>query len=151
MKVACKLCIMAKGLKGDDILGNLFESEEDMYQHLEKDHGVPVRRENETDAECQERFKRENPAAVIDDEMNKDRVEWLTQHIFEKIMENMEAGPTSRFRVWESLNALAICAATVLNGTEDPRAYQFFQDALAKMRVKVDSVRVAEEAEIPVP
>lgn len=62
MPLACKLCIMTKGLKGSEI-GSLPKNDEELVQHMERDHHVPVRRDSETPEECLERFKRENPEA----------------------------------------------------------------------------------------
>ena len=46
MALACKYCIMYKGLKGSDV-ANLPQTEEELYSHIEHEHHIPVRRENE--------------------------------------------------------------------------------------------------------
>lgn len=62
MPIACKYCIATKGLKGSDI-DKLPRTDEEFFQHVETEHHIPVRKENETEEECLERFKRENPEA----------------------------------------------------------------------------------------
>lgn len=62
MPIACKYCIATKGLKGSDI-DKLPKTKEELFQHIETEHHIPVIRENETEEECSERFKRENPEA----------------------------------------------------------------------------------------
>ena len=62
MALACKYCILTKGLRGSDI-SKCPQNEEELAQHIESEHHIPVRRKNETAAECNERFQRENPEA----------------------------------------------------------------------------------------
>lgn len=62
MAIACKYCIMTKGLKGSE-LSSLPKNDEEFYNHVEKEHHIPVRREGETESQTLERFKRENPEA----------------------------------------------------------------------------------------
>jgi len=62
MPLACKYCILTRGLKGSEI-PNLPETDEQLYQHIEAEHHIPVRRENETELQCKERFYRDNPQA----------------------------------------------------------------------------------------
>ena len=62
MAFACKYCIMYKGLKGSDV-ANLPQTEEELYNHIEHEHHIPVRRENENGEQCMARFKLENPEA----------------------------------------------------------------------------------------
>lgn len=62
MALACKYCIMTTGLKGKDI-NALPQTEEELIQHIERDHHIPVRRDHETAEQCKERFYRENPEA----------------------------------------------------------------------------------------
>ena len=58
----CTLCIIEKGIKGSDFEVNP-ETTSELIAHIERDHHVPVRRNNETAMECIQRFKRENPEA----------------------------------------------------------------------------------------
>lgn len=60
----CKYCVMEFGVKGSD-LENWPEPDDDeaIAKHIESVHHIPVRRKNETPAECLERFKREQPDA----------------------------------------------------------------------------------------
>lgn len=53
------------------------------------------------------------------DEIDRPRVEGLAQPMLEAIRANYLRGPVSRDRVLEALNALALCAATVITGTGD--------------------------------
>lgn len=62
MALACKYCILIKGLKGSEI-SQLPQTEEELMQHIEREHHIPVRRDNETVEEAMARFKRENPDA----------------------------------------------------------------------------------------
>ena len=62
MALACKYCIMARGLRGSDI-GGLPQTEDELVEHIEREHHIPVSRDGETNTETQERFKRENPQA----------------------------------------------------------------------------------------
>lgn len=65
-------------------------------------------------------------------EINRDRVERLAVDLLQPIRTNYIKGPTSRHRVIEALNALAITAASVIEGTEDAEAAQsWFLSALA--------------------
>lgn len=61
--IACKICIATKGLKGSDLAGQPRTNEE-LYRHIEQEHHMPVRRENETEDQCMARFERENPDAT---------------------------------------------------------------------------------------
>jgi len=44
---ACKICILTRGLRGSD-LANLPKTEDELFEHLEKVHGITVAREGET-------------------------------------------------------------------------------------------------------
>jgi hypothetical protein len=60
------------------------------------------------------------------------RVRELTDPMFKIIRDHYLGGPTSRERVLEVLNALAICSAYVIAGAEDDKAQEFFNEALEK-------------------
>ena len=62
MAIACKWCILSKGLKGSEI-GSLPQTEEEFERHIEQVHHIPVRREGETVEAARTRFQRENPEA----------------------------------------------------------------------------------------
>jgi len=62
MSKACKYCILTKGLRGSEI-ASLPQTDEELYQHIEREHHIPVRREGETAEQCMARFKSENPEA----------------------------------------------------------------------------------------
>jgi len=53
MKV-CQKCIIQFGFKLSD-KGKNFETDEELYEHFEMVHGIPVRRENETAKDAEER------------------------------------------------------------------------------------------------
>lgn len=62
MALACKICIARKGLRGGEI-GDLFQSEEELFDHMEKVHHMLVQREGETHEECIRRFVNKYPEA----------------------------------------------------------------------------------------
>ncbi len=45
MPLACKICIAKNGLRGVDI-PNLPKTEEELFEHLEKVHGITVKRDD---------------------------------------------------------------------------------------------------------
>ena len=65
-RIACKYCIATRGLKGSEIK-NLPKTDEELFDHIEREHHIPVRRENETVAQCEARFAREQPDAGAPD------------------------------------------------------------------------------------
>lgn len=62
MARACKYCILMRGLKGGEIK-DLPQTDEEFCNHVEGEHHIPVRRENETKSQALKRFKKENPEA----------------------------------------------------------------------------------------
>ena len=65
MPIACKYCILTKGLKGTgenltDGKKIMFDTEEELCDHVEMEHDIPVMREDETESECKERFNKIN-------------------------------------------------------------------------------------------
>ena len=60
MALACKICILQKGLRGSEI-ASLPQNEEELADHMEKVHHMPVTREGETDEEALERFLKKYP------------------------------------------------------------------------------------------
>jgi hypothetical protein len=69
-----------------------------------------------------------DPETTLDEQ----RIENLAREILLPIRTNYLAGPESRDRVFEALNALAFAAATILAGAEDSEAQEFFAKALSK-------------------
>lgn len=69
-------------------------------------------------------------------DIDQDRVARLGAEIMRAVVGNYQAGPPSRDRVWESLNALAFAAATIIAGTGDRsdrrKATQFFDRAVSE-------------------
>lgn len=47
MAIACKFCIASKGLRGSDI-GSLPQTEEELADHIEREHHLLVVRDGET-------------------------------------------------------------------------------------------------------
>lgn len=47
MPLACKICIVSKGLKGSDV-GSLPQTEEELAEHIEREHHTIVIRVGET-------------------------------------------------------------------------------------------------------
>lgn len=62
MPIACKICIAQKGLGGSEI-GSLPKTEEELMDHMEKVHHMPVQREGETHEQCIKRFLEKHPEA----------------------------------------------------------------------------------------
>ena len=54
MSIACKICIATKGLRGTDI-DSLPKTEEELIEHIESVHHMPVIREGETEEQAAER------------------------------------------------------------------------------------------------
>jgi len=47
-KIVCKLCILIKGFKGTQLYGEepcdyMFDTEEELFDHLLKEHGIRVK------------------------------------------------------------------------------------------------------------
>jgi hypothetical protein len=61
MGIACKYCIAIKGLRLDR--DRLFETEDELIEHIEMEHDMPVAREGETEEQTMRRFKAKNPRA----------------------------------------------------------------------------------------
>jgi len=62
MAIACKICIAKYGLKGSEI-ENLPQTEEELADHMEKVHHMPVIRKGETEEQAIERFIKKYPEA----------------------------------------------------------------------------------------
>lgn len=62
MPIACRFCIITRGFKGSEI-PSLPQTDEELYQHIEQEHHIPIKRDGETEDACAERFKREQPEA----------------------------------------------------------------------------------------
>lgn len=75
MPLACKICIMQKGLKGCEI-GSLSETQEELNDHMEKVHHMPVQREGETHEGCIKRFIEKYPEAKTCQECIAAGAEW---------------------------------------------------------------------------
>ena len=62
MALACKICIATKGLRGSEI-ASLPQTEEELEEHLEAVHHMPVIRVGETEEQAEERFLKNHPEA----------------------------------------------------------------------------------------
>ena len=71
MALACKYCVLTKGLKGTgenlaDGKKIMFDTPEEFFNHIEMEHDIPITRVGETESECMERFKKINKRAGTD-------------------------------------------------------------------------------------
>ncbi len=62
MPFTCKYCIALKGLTAEDVK-NLPKNENQLYDHIETVHHIPIMREGETEQQAFDRFRKENPQA----------------------------------------------------------------------------------------
>lgn len=62
MAIACKFCVMTKGLRGSEI-SSLPQTDEEFIEHIECDHNIPVRRPGETREQTMKRFYEKYPEA----------------------------------------------------------------------------------------
>ena len=60
--IACKYCVMEEGIT----VGDCFQTEEELAEHLEMEHDIVVRRPGETEEEARERAKAKNPRIGTD-------------------------------------------------------------------------------------
>jgi hypothetical protein len=75
MPLACKLCVAERGLSGAD-LANLPKTEEELYEHIEAAHHMPVARQNETEAEATARFLAAHPEVLTCDHCKSVGAPW---------------------------------------------------------------------------
>ena len=75
MAIACKICIAERGLRGSEI-STLPKTEDELFDHMEKVHHMPVQRESETHEECIRRFLEKYPEARICPECILAGAEW---------------------------------------------------------------------------
>ena len=66
--VLCKLCLMYGNplRSGGLTLGNMLKDDEELFEHIEIVHCLPVAREGETKEQAKERVKRKNPKVGTD-------------------------------------------------------------------------------------
>jgi hypothetical protein len=62
MAIGCPYCVMPGG-KGISLSHGVFDNDEDYYEHIEMDHDIPVRQDNETEEDCMKRFHAKNTRA----------------------------------------------------------------------------------------
>lgn len=75
MAFFCKICIAQKGLKGSDIKG-LPQTEEELIDHVERVHHMPVQRKGETHEDSIRRFLEKYPEAKTCRECIAAGAEW---------------------------------------------------------------------------
>ena len=75
MALACKICIAQRGLRGSEI-GNLPQNEEELFDHMEQVHHMPVQRDGESHEECIKRFLEKYPEARTCPECIAAGAEW---------------------------------------------------------------------------
>ncbi len=63
MAFACKICILTEGLTGNNT-DSLPETEEDFFDHIEKVHHIPVKKEGETHEQAIKRFLAKYPEVI---------------------------------------------------------------------------------------
>lgn len=56
MPLACKFCIATRGLKGSEI-SSLPQTQEELVEHIERVHGIAVRREGESAEHAETRMR----------------------------------------------------------------------------------------------
>lgn len=64
---ACKFCLMPGGMGISFAKGNIFETDEELFDHIEDEHDIAVQREGETKEEAQARFDAKNSRAGTDE------------------------------------------------------------------------------------
>lgn len=75
MALACKICIAQRGLIGSEI-DSLPQNEEELVDHMEKVHHMPVIREGETSEQAHQRFLEKYPEARTCPECIAADAEW---------------------------------------------------------------------------
>jgi len=75
MPIMCKVCIVQRGIKGSEIK-DLFQDEEELMDHMESAHHMPVVKEGETREECIKRFIEKYPEARTCPECIAAGAEW---------------------------------------------------------------------------
>lgn len=75
MPLVCKICIAQKGLRGSDI-DKLPKNEEELADHFERVHHMPVQREGEPDEQMIKRFLEKCPEAKTCPECIEVGAEW---------------------------------------------------------------------------
>ena len=51
----CRYCVLKYGIKGSELKEKNLETDEDLYNHIEEVHGIPVGREGETEQQTKKR------------------------------------------------------------------------------------------------
>jgi hypothetical protein len=75
MALACRICIATSGLRGSEVAA-LPQTEEELYEHMEAVHHMPVTREGESDAGAIARFRAAHPEARNCDECREAGAPW---------------------------------------------------------------------------
>ena len=75
MPLACRICIMHKGLLGSEVK-SLPKTEEELWDHLESEHHVIVKREGESAEQATARFLKKYPDAVNCEDCKRRGAPW---------------------------------------------------------------------------
>jgi hypothetical protein len=67
MAIACKFCLLPGGQGVSFSKGNIFETQEELNDHIENEHDIAVQREDESMEEAQKRFEAKNKRAGTDE------------------------------------------------------------------------------------
>lgn len=78
MALACKICIAQRGLRGSEI-ASLPQNEEELIEHMENVHHMPVQRKEETYEQCIARFLEKYPEVRTCPECIAAGAEWTKQ------------------------------------------------------------------------
>jgi len=54
---------MERGIKGSELEEQHLKTDEDLINHIESEHHIPVKRDNETVKQCMNRFYKQYPEA----------------------------------------------------------------------------------------
>lgn len=72
MQFACRICVFEKGLRGSEI-ASLPKTEEELFDHMEREHHIVVRREGETAEQAEARVLAKYPEIQTCPECGRNR------------------------------------------------------------------------------
>lgn len=78
MALACKICILKHGLKGSQ-LSSLPQSPDQLEEHLESEHHIPVMRQGETKEQAIARFLKIYPEAKDCEDCRARSAPWVNK------------------------------------------------------------------------
>ena len=74
--IACKMCVFEKGL--NITTNHLFKTQEELNDHIESVHHMPIVNEGETEDEAQKRFLEKHPEAKDCPKCKAAGAKWVT-------------------------------------------------------------------------